>query len=190
MMNDIMLDLETLDNVSSSCILSVGAVECNLTTGEIGEEFYRVVDLKDQINQGFTIDGEMIYWWFKQSDEARLALVVEGRIPVKTLCLDFHRWVSYLDAPNEKIRLWGNGACFDNAIIRGTFKKCEVEFPIEFWNDRDMRTIVGFYPRQLQHIWKHANYREGTHHTALADARHQVKYCSHILKELGVEELY
>lgn len=190
MMNDIMLDLETMDNISSGCIVSVGAVECDLTTGKTGEEFYRVVDLKDQLKQGSTVDAETIYWWLKQSELARAALVVEGKIPIRTMCLDFIRWVEYLKAKTDNIRLWGNGASFDNAIIRGAFKQCDIEFPIKFWNDRDMRTIVGFYPTQLQYKWKHSNYREGTHHNALADAKHQVKYCSHILKELGVKELF
>ena len=53
-----------------------------------------------------------------------------------------------------------------------------------------MRTIVGFYPPQLQQKWKRENPRKGTYHNALDDAKYQVAYCSHILQELGVEELY
>jgi exodeoxyribonuclease VIII len=187
-MNDIMVDLETMGKVADSAIASIGAVECNLITGETREEFYKVVDLNNQPN--LTINPNTLYWWLKRSDAARLGLVVEGRLSLKETCEALHRWVSYLDAPNENIRLWGNGASFDNAILRYAFKQVDVNFPIEFWNDRDMRTIVGFYPNQLQDKWKHSNYREGTHHNALADAKHQIKYCSDILKELGVKELY
>jgi hypothetical protein len=142
-MNDIMVDLETMGKVADSAIASIGAVECNLITGETREEFYKVVDLNNQPN--LTINPNTLYWWLKRSDAARLGLVVEGRLSLKETCEALHRWVSYLDAPNENIRLWGR---------------------------------------------KHSNYREGTHHNALADAKHQIKYCSDILKELGVKELY
>jgi hypothetical protein len=189
-MNDIMVDLETMDNVASAAIVSIGAVECNLITGETGDTFYRVVELEGQTDLGMTINSETLYWWLKQSDAAREALVVEGRLSLKEMCEAFDRWVHYLDASNKKLRLWGNGASFDNAILRYAFRQLGETFPTEWWNDRDMRTIVGFYPTQLQYNWKHSNYRTGTHHNALSDAKYQVKYCSDILKELGVKELY
>lgn len=186
-MKDIMVDLETMDNVPTAAIVSIGAVECDLTTGDIGDEFYRVIELDNQLG---TINAETIYWWMKQSKEARDALRVLGRLNIKETLLSFNKWIYSLDCPAENIRLWGNGASFDNAIIRQNFRTYNLEFPIEFWNDRDMRTVVGFYPSQLQHKWRNSNLRSGTHHNALADAKHQVRYCSDILKELGVKELY
>ena len=39
-MKDIMVDLETFDNVKTSKIVSIGAVQCDLTTGEIGSKIY------------------------------------------------------------------------------------------------------------------------------------------------------
>ena len=187
MMNDIMVDQETMDNVSTAAIVSIGAVECDLTTGEVGDTYYRVVELDKQKG---TINAETLYWWMQQSDEARNALTVLGRINIREALLSFTNWIYSLEANSKLVRLWGNGASFDNAILRQNYRFYDIEFPIEFWNDRDMRTIVGFYPKQLQHSWRHSNYRQGVHHNALADAKHQVKYCSDILKELGVKELY
>lgn len=187
-MYDIMVDLETMCNSPSAAICSIGAIECNLITGETGEEFYRVVDLNNQKNT--SIDPNTIYWWLKQNKLAREALTIHNKISLFETCNTFSSWVGYLKAPNDKIRLWGNGASFDNAILRYAFKQYKLEFPIEFWNDRDMRTIVGFYPEQLQNKWRQDNIRSGTHHNALADAKYQVKYCSNILTELGVEKLY
>jgi len=185
-MKDIMVDLETMDNTMTAKIVSIGAVECDLTTGEQGSSYYRVVNLKDSPG---TINAETLYWWLEQSDSARQALTIPGKESSKEMCESFTRWVSCLNSHNDTIRLWGNGASFDNAIIRQAFRYNGLEFPIKFWNDRDMRTIVGFYPSQLQEIWRRSHIRTGTHHNALDDCKHQIEYCTHILQELGVKEL-
>lgn len=189
-MKDIMVDLETMDNVPSAAIVAIGAVQCDLTTGEIGSSFYRVVDLKGQDKLNMTINSETLYWWLKQSDGARQALLVESKILLTTMCETLTKWICSLGEKPEHIRMWGNGASFDNAIIRYAYRQCEQDLPVEFWNDRDMRTIVGFYPKQLQEKWRRNTIRRGDHHNALDDAKHQVRYCSDILKELGVSELY
>lgn len=190
-MNDVMIDLETLDNVASSAIVSIGAVECNIITGEIGSEFYRVVDLGDQLTRGLSLNASTLQWWMKQSDSARQVFDDERNreLPAK-VCESYIKWINSLTANNDSIRIWGNGASFDNAIFSHFMRKYGFESPTKFWNDRDMRTIVGFYPYQLQRQWKLNNQRTGTYHNALDDAKYQVKYCSNILQELGVEELY
>lgn len=186
-MKDIMVDLETMDNVPSAAIVAIGAVQCDLTTGETGSTYYRVIDLNDQPNT--TINADTLYWWLGQSDSARQALTVDGKITLKEMCNTFNKWLKSLGEPIEHLRLWGNGASFDNAILRYSYRQCKKELNIKFWNDRDMRTIVGFYPKQLQETWRRENLRKGEHHNALADAEHQIWFCSAILKELGVKEL-
>jgi exodeoxyribonuclease VIII len=112
------------------------------------------------------------------------------------MCASFTKWLSSIDPSGDRLRLWGNGASFDNAILRQAYRNCNRSLHddkgpgVKFWNDRDMRTIVGFYPKQLQSDWRKNNFRRGAHHNALDDAKHQVRYCSDILKELGVKELY
>jgi len=187
-MKDIMVDLETMDNVPSAAIVAIGAVECDLTTGEIGDEYYRIVNLDKQ--PGTTINAETLYWWLGQSDGARKALTVERKVSLDTMCTTFNNWIYSLKVNSDNLRLWGNGASFDNAILRYAYRQCDKELNIRFWNDRDMRTIVGFYPTQLQHIWRQTHIRKGEHHNALDDAKHQVRYVKDILKELGVTELY
>lgn len=187
MKSDIMVDLETMDNVMTSSIVAIGAVECDLITGLIGSTYYRVVDLNDAPG---TIDADTLYWWLEQSDSARRALTIQGKESHREMCLSFTKWVNSLETHNDKLRLWGNGASFDNSILQQAFRYQGLDFPLKFWNDRDMRTIVGFYPRQLQEIWRRTHLRTGTHHNALADAKHQIRYCSDILKELEVKELY
>lgn len=193
---DIMVDLETMDNVPSAAIVAIGAVQCDLTTGELGSAFYRVVDLKDQDQLGMTMNTETLYWWLQQSDGARHALLIDGKISLAGMCQKFTKWLGSIDPSGEKLRLWGNGASFDNAILRYAYRRCGIELHseegpgVKFWNDRDMRTIVGFYPKQMQEKWRRTVLRKGDYHNALDDAKHQVRYCSTILKELGVKELY
>lgn len=182
-----MLDIETMGNSSTAAIVAVGAVFCDLPTGEIGGKYYEVVSLEN--NPG-TIDPDTLYWWMEQSNPARRALLVENKQSALEMCRSFTQWVSHFETNNEHIRLWGNGATFDNVILNETFRAYNLPFPIKFWNNRDMRTLVGFYPTNLKQKWFNENKRDGVHHNALNDAEYQVQFCSHILKELGVKETY
>ncbi len=81
------------------------------------------------------------------------------------------------------MKVWGNGATFDNVILRGAYERAGRICPWEFWNDHDVRTIVtlgssvGFDPkRDMPFI--------GDVHNALADARHQAKYVSAIWQKI------
>jgi DNA polymerase III epsilon subunit-like protein len=64
----LMLDLETLGNKSNSAILSIGAVEFDLETGETGREFYQRIDLQSCIDKGLIINGSTFYWWITQNE--------------------------------------------------------------------------------------------------------------------------
>ena len=83
----------------------------------------------------------------------------------------------------KSLRVWGNGATLDNVIIRATFERHVFYFPWQFWNDRDVRTIVemgraaAFHPR-------YEILFEGDLHNALADAKHQAKYVAAIWQRL------
>ena len=145
--------------------------------------------MRGQTEYGLSVDPDTLYWWMNQSDGARQPLTTENKILLKDMCDSLQRFIYGIDSSGERLRLWGNGASYDNAIIRLAFRQVGKEFPIKFWNDRDMRTIVGFYPRQLQEQWRKTNLRSGTYHNALDDAKHQVKYCSHIL-QAGLQLLH
>jgi hypothetical protein len=38
--------------------------------------------------------------------------------------------------------VWGNGATFDNVILRASYERELIPCLWHFWNDRDVRTIV------------------------------------------------
>lgn len=81
------------------------------------------------------------------------------------------------------LKVWGNGATFDNVILRGAYERAGQVCPWQFWNDHDVRTIVtlgrvvGFDPKRDMPF-------DGVAHNALADARHQAKYVSAIWQKL------
>jgi len=62
----LMIDLETMGNVKNSAIVSIGAVEFNIENGDIGEEFYAVVNLQSCLDKGMVVNGDTIYWWLNQ----------------------------------------------------------------------------------------------------------------------------
>lgn len=190
-MNDIMVDLETMGRDVGAPIVSIGAVQCNLCTGEMGEEFYTVVSLESNVRNNLVIDPKTVYWWMGQGDKARHDLIDSNAEPLEVALSRFNAWLHSLPPNNPQyLRLWGNGASFDNSFLRVSFKAVDQELAIPFWNDRDVRTLIGFIPREMFWEWKKTRPREGTYHNALADAKYQVEYCSYFLKELGVEKLY
>lgn len=187
-----MIDTETMGTSPNSAIVSYGAAAFDFRTGEIGPTIYRVIDLHSTMKYPeFNIEPGTLYWWLEQSEPARMALIQESnREPVVVAMNSLSKFLSGVDNP-QRIRLWGNGPTFDNAMIRYMHKVVTGrDLPVPFWNDRCVRTIKGFYPNNLFKEWQINNTRKGTYHNALDDAKYQIKYLCHILSELGVEELY
>lgn len=183
-----MVDIETLGTDTNSVILSIAAAAFNPVSGYICEStFSRNIDIGYQLDMGSVIDTKTLYWWLGQSDEARQGITDVKKESIESVLKVFNKWIDSIPGSNK--RLWGNGATFDNAIIRQAYKKYKINFDIPFWNDRDVRTIVGFYPPQLFKKWKEENPRKGGH-IALEDVKYQIYYVTHILRELGVKEIW
>jgi len=193
MKKDIMVDLETADNVMTAALFTCAAVQCDLTTGETGKEFHRTINLQSCIDEGLTVNGDTIYWWLKQSSAARKSLDLQNKLALTQFCIDLNKFVqecaTELKISPKHFRLWGNGASFDNAIIRQAYRVVGQELVIPFWNDRDVRTVVGFYPNGMFQDLKKSIPRTESHN-ALHDAQYQIKYVTQILKDLGVTEIY
>lgn len=181
-MNNLMIDLETMGNKPNAPIISIGAVFFDPSTGELGPEFYRVVSLKSAIAGGAVPDPETIIWWMRQSEGARMAICDEDATTISATLIKLNTFI--LDNSDiDKVQVWGNGATFDNVILRSSYDRELIPCMWKFWNDRDVRTIVelgrqiGINPRRDIPF-------EGDMHNALADAKHQAKYVSAIWKHL------
>ncbi|MCW7764465.1 3'-5' exonuclease [Photorhabdus luminescens] len=178
-MNNLMIDLETMGTGPDAAIVAIGAVFFNPSTGEICSQFYSPVDLASSLSYGGTVDGNTVKWWLRQSVEARAEIF---RCELPDLFSVLHDLSDFTQTDID-IKVWGNGATFDNIILRSAYERCGSPVFWHFWNDRDVRTIV-----ELGHAIgidpKNDIKFEGTHHNALADAIHQAKYVSAIYQAL------
>ncbi|HCA3737077.1 TPA: 3'-5' exoribonuclease [Klebsiella pneumoniae] len=180
----VMVDLETMGKKNNAPIVAIGAVVFDPATGSIGESFYKVVCLESSVNWGAVIDPSTVIWWLKQSSEARSASVNDDAIPLQDALLQFREFVSdNVAGGSKKAQVWGNGASFDNSILRSSYDCIAEDYPWEYWNDRDVRTMVelgqaiSFDPKTTIPF-------EGSRHNALADAIHQARYVSAIWQRI------
>jgi hypothetical protein len=165
----VMLDIETMSTKANAAIVAIGAVKFD-EQGLIGEGFYRNVYLKSSLRAGLEVSGDTVMWWLDQSAEARASLSTPE--PVR-LELALQSFVHYTG--QEDVKLWGNGAAFDNPRIINALEHADVLHPYKFWNDRCYRTIKGMFPLVGMR-------RSGVHHHALADAKSQALHLIEIVR--------
>ena len=167
---NVMVDLETMGVNDKAAIIAIGAVPFDFE-GNIGPTFYKTIDLADSVAHGGVMDPSTVLWWMRQSDEARKEFDRPGNYEIESL-IDF---TNYLDLNfSEDVKVWGNGASFDNVILANAYKRNGEDVPWKYYNDRCYRTMKNLAP----HIKME---REGTHHNALADAISQAKHLQRIL---------
>ncbi|HAM9311694.1 TPA: exonuclease [Escherichia coli] len=177
----LMIDLETMGTNTNAPIVVIGAVFFDPQTGEIGPVFYIVINLTDAMNTGAVPDGGTIEWWLKQSSEARAAILTD-QVKLKDALSQFRKFIN--EYSDEKfVQVWGNGATFDNAILRTSYERLDIPCPWRYHNDRDVRTIVEL-GKAIDFDARTAIPFEGERHNALDDARHQAKYVSAIWQKL------
>ncbi|EKT5515763.1 exonuclease [Escherichia coli] len=177
----LMIDLETMGTNTNAPIVVIGAVFFDPQTGEIGPVFYIVISLTDAMNTGAVPDGGTIEWWLKQSSEARAAILTD-QVKLKDVLSRFREFIN--EYSDEKfVQVWGNGATFDNAILRTSYERLDIPCPWRYHNDRDVRTIVEL-GKTIDFDARTVIPFEGVRHNALDDARHQAKYVSAIWQKL------
>jgi exodeoxyribonuclease VIII len=170
----VMLDLETMGKRSNSALISLGAVEFNIDTGEIGDKFYSRIDLQSCLNVGLTVNGDTIYWWLTQNEKARHE-IAKGGSPLQKVLFDFELWYSKL---GDNIQIWGNGARFDIGLLEDAYVACGYQnMPWYFRGERDLRTLVAKAPEIKERVLNEFN---GVKHHPIDDAKIQIKYASEI----------
>ncbi|ELB6903633.1 3'-5' exoribonuclease [Escherichia coli] len=177
----LMIDLETMGTNTNAPIVVIGAVFFDPQTGEIGPVFYIVISLTDAMNTGAVPDGGTIEWWLKQSSEARAAILTD-QVKLKDALSRFREFIN--EYSDEKfVQVWGNGATFDNAILRTSYERLDIPCPWRYHNDRDVRTIVEL-GKTIDFDARTVIPFEGVRHNALDDARHQAKYVTATIQKL------
>ncbi|EOW7457821.1 3'-5' exoribonuclease, partial [Escherichia coli] len=174
----LMIDLETMGKNPDAPIISIGAIFFDPQTGDMGPEFSKTIDLE---TAGGVIDRDTIKWWLKQSREAQSAILTD-EIPLDDALLQLREFIDE-NSGEFFVQVWGNGANFDNVILRRSYERQGISCPWRYTNDRDVRTIVAlglvmdFDARSVITF-------EGERHNALHDARYQAKYVSAIWQKL------
>ena len=174
----LMIDLETMGKNPDAPIISIGAIFFDPQTGDMGPEFSKTIDLE---TAGGVIDRDTIKWWLKQSREAQSAIMTD-EIPLDDALLQLREFIDE-NSGEFFVRVWGNGANFDNTILRRSYERQGIPCPWRYCNDRDVRTIVEL-GKAIDFDARTAIPFEGERHNALDDARHQAKYVSAIWQKL------
>lgn len=178
-MLDVMVDLETLGNIPGSTILSIGAVFFDAESQKLGAEFYAVLDRASCAKAGLIEVPATLQWWAKQSTQARTVLKdaeMRGAYKLGMGLQMFGHWMLKNAAPQaDKVRVWGNGADFDNAMLACAYAAVGREPPWAFYNSRCFRSLKNLLPDVP------SPERQGTHHNALDDAKHQARHAQKLL---------
>ncbi|EKQ0371837.1 3'-5' exoribonuclease [Escherichia coli] len=174
----LMIDLETMGKNPDAPIASIGAVFFDPQTGEQGPEFSKIIDMG---TCGGTVDISTIEWWLQRSGEARAAILAD-RIPLDDALLQLREFIDE-NSGEFFVQVWGNGANFDNVILRRSYERQEIPCPWRYTNDRDVRTMVAL-GLVMDFDARNVTTFEGERHNALHDARYQAKYVSVIWKKL------
>ncbi|EHP1063926.1 3'-5' exoribonuclease, partial [Escherichia coli] len=174
----LMIDLETMGKNPDAPIISIGAIFFDPQTGDMGPEFSKTIDLD---TAGGVIDRDVIKWWLKQSREAQSAIMTD-EIPLDDALLQLREFIDE-NSGEFFVQVWGNGANFDNTILRRSYERQGIPCPWRYYNDRDVRTIVEL-GKAIDFDARTAIPFEGERHNALDDARYQAKYVSVIWQKL------
>lgn len=184
-MKHVMLDLETLGTGPRAAIVAIGAVEFDPRGGEVpsANAFYSRVALASAMQYG-EVDASTLLWWMQQSDQARKDTFLGEAGGLEQVLPAFNRWIDHIDNGGlaKNVCVWGNGATFDNVVIRSAMAAVGLTPSWSFRNDKCYRTVINLLPKDKQPEFV----RSGTAHNALDDAITQALYLQKVYKALGL----
>ncbi len=168
---DVMIDIETLGTNNHAMILSIGAAKFDFhaPTQEqaVVDTIYMRLDITTMPLTHFVMDAATVLWWLSdERQDARTALLQDEPLPIATALSAFAQWYG----PNP-MPTWGNGAAFDNVILRNAYEVMGEECPWHYSMDRCFRTLKADVPANALARVKSM----GTAHQALHDAVWQAR---------------
>lgn len=179
-MNHIMLDLETLGTGNNAAIVAIGACSFDPHGVDANRRCIGIpVSLASSMAHGLAADADTVLWWMQQSDAARTSAFPAEAAGLAQAVDAFDTWVR---EQGGDIPMWGNGATFDNVIIRSAYKAVGRTPPWSYKNDRCYRTLVNLLPESRRPAFD----PYGTKHNALDDAIAQARHLQKVYKELGL----
>lgn len=175
-MKDVMIDIETLGTTPGSTILSIGAVWFG--PEGLGLSIYGVLDRRDSLDHGFTVDRETVVWWEQQAPEVS-DLLRTAYDPSKTVSVEWALGLlgSFVHGAE---RLWSRGSDFDLVLLAAAYRKLRLRVPWSYRQAMCFRTLrlVSADPGIVMPESDRA-------HNALDDAKHQARQAVAILNARG-----
>jgi hypothetical protein len=178
---DIMLDLETLSSAPDGAIIAIGACTFASEGTPLAEHerktFNMIIDAHDaQTAARGSVDARTMQWWVRQSEAARSIFNSPFATPTAIALQQFSAFCADFDGP----RIWGNGANFDNVLLRGAYDRMSLKAPWSFRDDRCYRTLKSLRPD--------IEFKpSGVAHNALDDAVSQARHAEAILAAMKRE---
>lgn len=161
-----MLDIETLSTAVNTVVLSIGAVEFDISNGKVLNEFYHELRLTDQDHR--KIDIGTIQWWIKQVTEnptrAKTFDVAE-KVPVRNALLLLRDFLG-----DDKKCIWACDPDFDCAILADLYKEYKLSTPWKYYEPKSVRTV-----REVGKLFGVEILAEDKSHNAYEDCVRQVK---------------
>lgn len=167
-----MIDLETFGVNKSAVIVQIGACYFNEVTGEIGDAIKINVDPVSGVKAGCRMDAQTVCWWMNQSDEARKSILADPKSNIHDAMNQLNNFLSGAK------HIWSH-ATFDFVIVQEVLTLLGIPPKFQYKAARDIRTLS-----HLSGNKKFDGVRTGTHHDALDDCLHQVKYCVEAMNRL------
>lgn len=177
-----MVDLETLGIGPTSAIVSIGAVEFDPWGKGVTETFRQAVNLESAMKYGRVEAGSLKFWTLSAGPQAREALRQgqEHAVDLDEALLGFDNWITFDVRPNgpltAEVCIWGDGATFDNVLLRNAYTVTGLDCPWSYKGDRCYRTI--------KNMVKQKPPAGELEHDALADATSQAIHMQKIVKKL------
>lgn len=174
MMNNVMLDIETLGTEPGCVILSIAAVQFNENTGETGASFYEKIDLKNSLDLGLVICPETLKWWMDK-DQKVFKEALDGNKKLEDVLVLFREYINNIKLQHGDVSIWGNSARFDLGILAEAHKKVSLKLSWDTWLEVCFRTFV----RKHKELRKSIPFL-GNKHYPIDDCHHQILVVSKI----------
>jgi hypothetical protein len=174
-MIDLMIDIETLGVVPEANISTIAAQLFDPFADGYTEDdhFYSRISPESQPNR--IVSESTLDWWAKQPKEAKEEAFGDAdRIDLKVALEKLAKLIWRSD------HVWSQGPTFDMNILENAYREYDINFPWDFWNIRDSRTVFSLYPDLVM---------PKVEHHALADCRRQILLLQKTLKHLKVERI-
>lgn len=176
MMNNIMVDIETLSTSTDAVILSIGAVFFDIEANKLGPEYFTTLHIQDQLDRGRKISESTLRFWLDQDRAVfKQALKPPSCSDNAKVLTQFIQFLTH-HCDGDRIKPWGNSNSFDLTLLESLFAWYGLKEPWRFSDTLDLRTFKTFVGGGKK-IEVPANVK----HDALIDARYQAQYVLEIL---------